>query len=317
MQVSVILPNYNHAVFLQKRIDSIFNQSFTDFELIILDDFSTDNSKEIIEQYREHPHVSHIVYNTENSGSTFKQWKKGIELAKGKFIWIAESDDYADEIFLDNVVSDIEKHPNAGLIFCNSHIINAEDSIIGNTNDWTQQYAATQKEDKITYFNGYDFCRDHLFLVCRIPNASAVVFRRELVMNKLQWIDQKFKNSGDWKLWLNIALHSDLIWLNKDLNYFRKHANNVTNSQQYLKSEALTILKEIINNKNLRKQYRLFESCCIWSFNTLSWRRDAKYSMENFILYFNNNLSISSIFSLIYYLAKQSYFFTRNLFSKK
>jgi glycosyltransferase involved in cell wall biosynthesis len=83
MQVSVILPNYNHAVFLQKRIDSIFNQSFTDFELIILYDFSTDNSKEIIEQYREHPHVSHIVYNTENSGSTFKQWGKGIELAKG------------------------------------------------------------------------------------------------------------------------------------------------------------------------------------------------------------------------------------------
>jgi glycosyltransferase involved in cell wall biosynthesis len=317
MQVSVILPNYNHVVFLQQRIDSILNQSFTDFELIILDDFSTDNSKAIIEQYREHPHVSHIVYNNVNSGSTFKQWGKGIELAKGQFIWIAESDDYADEIFLENVVSNLEKHPNAGLIFCNSHIINAEDSIINNTNDWTQQYAATQKEDKITYFSGYDFCRDHLFLVCRIPNASAVVFRRELVMNNLLWIDQNFKNSGDWKLWLNIALHTDLIWLNKDLNYFRKHANNVTNSQQYLKSEALTILKEIINNKSLKKQYRLFESCCIWSFNTLSWRRDAKYSMKNFILYFNNNLSISSIFSLIYYLAKQSYFFTRNLFSKK
>jgi glycosyltransferase involved in cell wall biosynthesis len=315
--VSVILPNYNHSQFLKKRIDSIINQSFQDFEIIILDDCSTDYSKEIIEVYRSNLKVTNIVYNQINSGSTFRQWKKGIELAKGKFIWIAESDDYADEKFLENVVSNIEKHPHAGLIFCNSHIINAEDTIIGNTNDWTQQYAATQKEDKITYFNGYDFCRDHLYLVCRIPNASAVVFRRELVMNNLQWIDQNFKNSGDWKLWLNIALHSDLIWLNKDLNYFRKHANNVTNSQQYLKSEALTILKEIINNKSLKKQYRLFESCCIWSFNTLSWKRDARYTKENFILYFKNNLSISSIFSLIYYLAKQSYFFTRNLFTKK
>ena len=127
-------------------------------------------------------------------------------------------------------------------------------------------------------------------------------------MNNLQWIDQNFKNSGDWKLWLNIALHSDLIWLNKDLNYFRKHANNVTNSQKCLKQEALTILKETINNKSLKKQYRLFESCCIWSFNTLSWEKDAKYSKQNFILYFNNNLSISSAFSLIYYLAKQSFF---------
>lgn len=315
--VSVILPNYNHSQFLKKRIDSIINQSFQDFELIILDDCSTDCSKEIIEAYRSNLKVTNVVYNPTNSGSTFKQWKKGIQLAKGKYIWFAESDDYADEIFLENVVTKIEKHPNAGLIFCNSHIINAEDTIIGNTNDWTQQYAAAQKEDKITYFNGYDFCRDHLFLLCRIPNASAVVFKRELVADNLYWIDENLKNSGDWKLWLNIAMHADFIWLNKDLNYFRKHANNVTNSQQYLKPEALTILKEIINNKSLKKQYRLFESCCIWSFNSLSWKRDAKYNKQNFILYFNNNLSIGSVFSLIYFLAKQSYFFTRNLFTKK
>jgi hypothetical protein len=140
------------------------------------------------------------------------------------------------------------------------------------------------------------------------------VFRRELVMNNLQWIDQNFKNSGDWKLWLNIALHSDLIWLNKDLNYFRKHANNVTNSQQYLKREALTILKEIINNKSLKKQYRLFESCCIWSFNTLSWKRDARYNFKNFILYFNNNASFYSIIYLSFYLLKQVYFFAKPTF---
>jgi glycosyltransferase involved in cell wall biosynthesis len=315
--VSVILPNYNHSQFLKKRIDSILNQSFQDFELIILDDCSTDSSKEIIEAYSSNLKVTNVVYNLTNSGSTFRQWKKGIQLAKGKYIWFAESDDYAHADFLENLVSILEKHSNAGLIFCNSHIINAEDTIIDNTNDWTQQYAATQKEDKITYLNGYDFCRDHLFLLCRIPNASAVVFKREIVVDNLYWIDENLKNSGDWKLWLNIALHADLIWMNKDLNYFRKHANNVTNSQQYLKPEALSILKEIINNKSLKKQYRLFESCCIWSFNTLSWKRDARYTKENFILYFNNNLSISSVISLIYYLTKQSYFFTRNLFTKK
>ena len=137
--VSVILPNYNHSRFLKKRIDSIINQSFQDFELIILDDCSTDSSKEIIEAYRSNLKVTNVVYNQTNSGSTFKQWKKGIQLAKGKYIWFAESDDYAHVDFLENLVSSLEKNTNAVLIFCNSHIINAEDTIIGNTNDWSKR----------------------------------------------------------------------------------------------------------------------------------------------------------------------------------
>ena len=83
-QVSVIVPNYNHALFLRQRLDSIFNQNFQDFEVIILDDCSTDNSKEIIEEYRNRPQVSHIVYNDTNSGSPFKQWAKGCDVARGE-----------------------------------------------------------------------------------------------------------------------------------------------------------------------------------------------------------------------------------------
>ncbi len=314
MQVSVILPNYNHAVFLQQRIDSIFNQSFTDFELIILDDCSTDNSKDVIEQYRGHPHVSYIVYNNSNSGSTFKQWKKGIELAKGKYIWIAESDDFADKRLLENLVPLLNVYSNAGLVFCNSVIINTEGKIMGNTNDWTDKHLQNQGDKKITLFNGFDFCRDHLFLVCRLPNASAVVFRRDIVINNLHWVDENLKNSGDWKLWLNIALNYDLLWVNKNLNYFRKHTNNVTNSLTYLKKEALTILKEIINNKNYRKHYRLFESSCIWAFNSLAWQKDSTYSKQNFILYFKKNVSFYSILYLALYLLKQFYLFVKSTF---
>ena len=100
--VSVIIPNYNHAPFLKQRIESVLNQSFQDFEMILIDDCSTDGSREIIESYRNNPHVSHIVYNDSNSGSAFLQWNKGIELAKGDWIWVAESDDYAEPTFLEH-----------------------------------------------------------------------------------------------------------------------------------------------------------------------------------------------------------------------
>lgn len=108
--ISVIIPNYNHAPYLKQRIDSVLNQTYTDMEVIILDDKSTDNSIEIIEQYRSHPKVVQIELNKQNSGTTFKQWQKGISLAKGEYIWIAESDDYADETFLEKVVGSINKY---------------------------------------------------------------------------------------------------------------------------------------------------------------------------------------------------------------
>ena len=76
--VSIIVPNYNYARFLDIRMESILNQTFQDFEIILLDDHSTDNSVEIIEKYRNNPKVSYIDINKENSGSPFRQWKKGI-----------------------------------------------------------------------------------------------------------------------------------------------------------------------------------------------------------------------------------------------
>ncbi|MEJ7913050.1 MAG: glycosyltransferase family 2 protein, partial [Chitinophagaceae bacterium] len=77
--VSVIIPNYNHAEYLHQRIQSVLDQTWPHFEIIILDDCSTDNSKQIIEEYRYHDKVGAIIFNPVNSGSTFKQWIKGIE----------------------------------------------------------------------------------------------------------------------------------------------------------------------------------------------------------------------------------------------
>src|ERR1700733_15685962 len=89
-KVSVVIPSYNHARFLRRRIDSILQQSYQDFELILLDDCSPDNSREILTSYVDDPRVR-IEFNTTNSGSTFKQWNKGGGLAHGGKLWFAES----------------------------------------------------------------------------------------------------------------------------------------------------------------------------------------------------------------------------------
>src|SRR6516165_4112189 len=83
-KVSVIVPNYNHARFLPQRLDSILGQTFQNFEMILLDDCSTDESRLILDKYRSNPRVK-IEFNPANSGNTFRQWNKGVRLARGEY----------------------------------------------------------------------------------------------------------------------------------------------------------------------------------------------------------------------------------------
>ena len=102
--VSIIIPNYNHAQFLDECMTSVLEQTYQHIEVIILDDCSTDNSREVIEKYRSNPKVRKILFNDTNSGSPFRQWKKSMELASGEIVWIAESDDSCEPTFLESLV---------------------------------------------------------------------------------------------------------------------------------------------------------------------------------------------------------------------
>lgn len=216
--VSVIIPNYNHAKYLDKRIQSVLNQTFQNFEVIILDDKSTDNSCRIIEKYHSNPKVSHIIFNEENSGSTFIQWNKGFELAKGDLIWIAESDDYCEPDFLALCVCEFESNPNAGVVYVGSEYVDSEENDLGTFNPYT--------ESKY-YYKGIDFIRKRLDVGCAIWNASAVVFKKELALSISQDY-QNFKACGDKLFWIYMAEKGDVIYINKIINYFRQHDNKVS-----------------------------------------------------------------------------------------
>jgi len=118
-KVSVIVPNYNHAKYLRRRVESILAQTYQDFELILLDDCSTDGSREILREYAGDPRVR-LDFNEKNSGTPFKQWNKGVGMARGKYVWIAESDDYAEPAFLERMTAMLEEHEDVAFAFCRS-----------------------------------------------------------------------------------------------------------------------------------------------------------------------------------------------------
>jgi len=217
MDVSVIIPNYNHAPYLRQRIDSVLNQTFQDFEVIILDDCSTDGSKEIIETYASNPKISHIVINESNTGSPFLQWEKGLTLAKGKFIWVAESDDWCEPTLLEVLLEGITQDPNCVLSYCQLYCVDDNEVI-----KWQSQHPRlSEMVDSKTFFN------DFLAVKVSVYNASMAIFRKE-AHEKISKDYTNFKFSGDQLFWAEIAMQGNIHISGKLLNYFRKHEKDVS-----------------------------------------------------------------------------------------
>lgn len=218
--VSVIIPNYNHAKYLKQRIDSVLNQTYRDFEVIILDDCSSDNgaSRAVIETYRGNPHISHIVYNEKNSGSTFKQWQKGFSLAKGDIIWIAESDDWCELNFLETLMPLWIKYPDCSVIQTGVHCFHDD-----GTDAWKSEHTG-----KTVYFNGIEFIKYNM--ICSgtaIPNASAVTFKKETAMS-LPKDYMEYKSAGDRLFWIYMLERGDYCKIDLPLSHFRIHKNKVS-----------------------------------------------------------------------------------------
>ncbi|MBS1731248.1 MAG: glycosyltransferase family 2 protein [Bacteroidetes bacterium] len=236
--VSVIIPNYNHAAYLSKRIESVLNQTYQNFEIILLDDASTDKSRAIIEKYRGHPKVSQIIFNEKNSGSTFLQWQKGMNLAKGNLIWIAESDDWCEPGLLEVLVNGIQNNPGCVLAFCQSYCIENEEK-----EKW---HSSADKEEEVV--KGTRFFEKRLIYGCTIFNASMAIFKKEFAL-KVPNAYTQYQMAGDWFFWIHLVQWGDVFISNQLLNYFRKGTQNVSSKlyahgQHY--TEELNVLQHLV-----------------------------------------------------------------------
>lgn len=228
--VSVIVPNYNHAPFLRQRIDSILGQTYQDFELILLDDCSKDGSLEVMEQYRSNPHVSNIVFGESNSGSAFQQWDKGIALARGEWIWVAESDDYAEPTFLERLMAEVAKVPDCVLAYSATFWVNQHG----------QKLWETPHSNKVNTYSGRDFIRQKLSVCNSIANVSECIFRREKFRPAESYRYEHMRLCGDWFFYVLLAKQGSIVEVEEPLSYYRQHNTNISNDAEH---RGLTLLE--------------------------------------------------------------------------
>jgi len=239
--ISIIVPSYNHAQYLDARIQSILRQTYQNFEILVLDDYSTDSSWSYLNQYINHPKFSHIIQSEMNSGSPYKQWEKGIQLAKGEWIWIAESDDWAETTFLEVLISNIL--PNTTLAFCHSHIDSNESS----KNDCNGTLVSL-------HWRGIPFIKRRMLSFNSIINASMAIFKKDVLESNVFEVRNSLTYCFDWYFWTLIASKGDVLEISNRLNHFRIHPGKLSNSAD---KNGLNISEACLIWKITKKKFSL------------------------------------------------------------
>ena len=251
IKISVVIPNYNYENFLLPRIYSILNQTEKIHELIILDDCSKDNSRKLIDEIVEKiaPYIKvQKVYNQENSGCAFKQWKKGFALATGDYVWIAEADDCCDKTLLKNIIKPIKQDKNIYISYADTAFINAWDKIILPTIKPEIDIRKTNHWESDFVDNGLEEIKNYTFLNCIIANVSSCIIKKDNYDDIFEKIIE-YKQAGDWLFYVSVMKKGDIAFCNKPLNYYRLHGNNVTSVTKKQKhfDEIVRIHREIRN----------------------------------------------------------------------
>lgn len=268
--VTVIIPNFNHARFLDERIRSVLNQTYQDFEVMILDDCSTDNSLEVINRYKDHPKVTQIVVNEQNTGSPFKQWQKGISMAKGELIWIAESDDSCEPTFLETLVKRCQDR-EVVLAFCRSKAIDE------NGKEKPNHFQDTLTEDFV--MDGTSFMKKHLAHKSCVQNISSALFRRDAA-KKIPLAYMEFRGAGDWSFAVGLAEQGKVAYVNLPLNSYRIYEANTTARERKNGHGAIEVKRmyEGFRNKGLltEKDFRAHRRDCLRQIHFSGYNNDVR-----------------------------------------
>ena len=250
LSVTVIVPNFNHAPYLRQRLDSIYQQTFRKFDVLLMDDCSSDGSLEILKEYQsKYSDITQLIVNEANGGSSFAQWRKGLKHAKGELIWIAESDDWCDANFLETLT------PYFGdealmLAYCKTTFVDDVGAPLPFTFERYTKAVSSTKWNEDYVQTAHTEVSQALGMLNTIPNASSVVFRKPTRMDLLEdksWLEMKI--CGDWVFYLHLIRGGKLGFSRKTNNYYRYHSQNtstVRNHREfYYYKEHETVAKTV------------------------------------------------------------------------
>lgn len=225
--VTVYITNHNYGAYIKEAVDSVLNQKFRDFELLIIDDGSTDNSRLAIESYRANPLVK-IVYQN-NKGLNISN-NIALNLSRGRYIMRLDADDYLDENALLVMVTKLERDGGLGLVFPDYYLVDEKGNVFG--------HERRQDCGQVT-------------LKDRPAHGAGTMIRKNILM-ELGGYCEDFKCQDGYELWLKFVKKSKVANINLPLFYYRQHGNNLTRDQEKILATRHEIIKKSVNGGQIK-----------------------------------------------------------------
>jgi glycosyltransferase involved in cell wall biosynthesis len=218
-KVSVLIPTYNYAYCIDEAVQSVLDQTYTDFELIVIDDCSKDNTDEVMQKYLSDPRITYLT-NEKNLGLV-GNWNKCLSLATGEYIKLLCADDKFRADLLEKMVTVMETHSNVALVACNKEMFGKSTARV----KLPLQGLHNGREIIYNTLSTYGWLGEPTCIMFRRKNLSGGVFRSDVT-----WLP-------DWEMWIRQLNLGDAFFIPEPLAYVRNHAQQVTK----------TVMKKFIN----------------------------------------------------------------------
>lgn len=254
MKVSAIVTSYNHAEYLDQRMQSLLAQSYQPLQIIVVDDCSQDNSLAVLEKYKNLPNVT-IVALEENGGYA-NACNVGVSMASGDYIIFSECDDYCESNQIAKLLEKFDEGSSIGVVYSSSNIVNEKgdflfNDFIGRENKFKNQciYDCLIKSEKIQMY---------FAVSCVVPNMSAALIKKDLFFLCGKFSD-KYKICADWDFWCRLSRICDFYYIRKPYNNFRTHPKTVRNLSKADKSatEIMNLLYDHYRKMNKKHTSRI------------------------------------------------------------
>ena len=224
--VTVYITNHNYGKFIKKAIDSVLSQTYQNFELIIIDDGSTDNSKKIINKYKNNSKVK-IIYQV-NKGLTISN-NLAIRTSLGKYVMRLDADDWLDSHALEILSSSLEKNKNVGLVFPDYYEVNFNGDI--------KKLVRRHNFDKVKLYD-------------QPAHGACTMIRKDFILN-IGGYNEKINRQDGYDLWVRFVEKYKVKNINLPLFYYRKHAGSLTTNENRILKTRSQIVKEAIKRKKI------------------------------------------------------------------
>lgn len=237
--ISIIVPLHNNALYIIETIASVLNQSFTQFEVIVIDDGSTDKSYETLSKYQ-----NQIVYfNQENKGPAAAR-NKGLEISKGKYVMFLDADDIILEEKLLHQFKFLEENPNIDLVYSNGYRFQVIDGV--------EKYRELDKTGELLNknLNKEDYLY-HLMSKNIFPIHAALLRTEKL--KSIGGFDEKLSACEDWDLWYRFAENYSIAYFDENLIKYR--LSEKSNSSDLMRNyrEVENVMEKISKSASFSK----------------------------------------------------------------